>query len=107
VVYNRVYTAPQRIDILAFDGDNLESMSFECFRDTISFEIFRRVSSNCDIIVIDEQFDVESLGDCEPCSFSIVAFLLRAIRAKAENCLVTIGEGNAVDKWPEYGTRVR
>lgn len=105
MIYNRAYTTPQRVDVFALDSDNLESMSFECFRDMVSFKVFRRVSSNCDVIVVDEQFDVECLSDCKPCSFSIVAFLLGAIRAKAENGFVTVGERNAVDKRPEYKVR--
>jgi len=100
VGYNGTYTAPQRIKILALDSDNLESVPFECFRDIVAFKVFRRVSSNRDIVVIDEKFDVESLGNCKSRSFSIVTFLLRAIRAKAENDLVAVSERNAVDQRP-------
>jgi hypothetical protein len=73
-------------------------MPFKCLHDIISFKIFRRVSRNGDILVIDEQFDVQSLGYREPCSLSVVTFLLRAIRPKAENGLVTVSKSNAVDK---------
>jgi hypothetical protein len=58
------------------------------------------MSSKCHIVVIDEKFDVESLGNCEPCSFSIVTFLLRTIRAKAEYGLVAVSERNTVDMRP-------
>ena len=100
VGYNGTYAAPQRIDILPLDSDNFESVPFECFRDIVSFQVFRRMSGKCDIIVIDEKFDVESLSNCQPCSFSIVTFLLRAIRAKAENGLVAVSERNTVNKRP-------
>ena len=98
--YNGTYAAPQRVEILPLDGDYFESVPFECFRDIVSFQVFRRVSGKCDIIVIDEKFDVESLGNCESCSFSIVTFLLRAIRAKAENGFIAVSERNAVDVRP-------
>jgi hypothetical protein len=100
VIYSGAYTTPQRIEILPLDSENFESVPFECFRYTVSFQVFRRVPSNCDIIVVNEKFDVESLGNCEPSRFSIVAFLLRTIRAKAENSLVTVSERNTVDKRP-------
>ena len=100
MIYNGVYTIPQRIKILPLDSDNLESMPFECSRDIVAFQVFRRVSSNCDIIVVDEKFDIESLGNSESCSFSIVTFLLRAVRAKAENDLIAVSERNTVDKSP-------
>ena len=67
-------------------------MPFECFRDIVSFQVFRRVSSKCDIIIIDEKFDIESLGNGKPCSFRIVTFLLRAIRAEAEDSFVAVSE---------------
>jgi hypothetical protein len=43
-------------------------MPFKCLRDIISefFKVFRRVSRHGDVIVIDEHFDVESLGNREP-----------------------------------------
>ena len=100
MVYNSAYAAPQRVDILALDSDDFESMPFKCLCDIISFKVFRRVSRNGDVIVIDEQFDVESLGNREPCSLSVVTFLLRAIRPKAENGLVTVSKSNAINKRP-------
>lgn len=100
MIYSGAYTGPQRIEILPLDRENFESVAFECFRNIVSFQVIRRVPSNCDIIVVDEKFDVESLGNCEPRSFSIVTFLLRAIRAKAENGLVAVSERNTVDKRP-------
>ena len=87
------------------DGDNFEPVPFECFRDIVSLQVFRRVSRNGDIIVIDKKFDVESLGDCKSCSFSIITFLLRAIGAKAEDDLIAVSEGNTVDKRPCMGYR--
>ena len=65
------------------------------------------MSGNCDVVVIDKKFDVESLGNCEPCSFSIVTFLLRTIRAKAEDDLVAVSERNSVDKRPYMRYPVR
>ena len=100
VSYNGAYTIPQRIEVLPLDSDNFESVPFECFRNIVSFQILRRVSSKCDIIVIDEKFDVESLRNGEPCSFSVVTFLLRAIRAETENGLVAVSERNTVDMRP-------
>ena len=98
--YSGAYTAPQRIKILPLDSENCESVPFECFRDAISFQVFRRVSSNRDIIVINEKFDVESLSNGEPCGFGIVTFLLRAIRAKAEKGLIAVSERYTVDQRP-------
>ena len=100
VSYNGANSTPQRIEILPLNSDNFDSVPFECFRNIVSFQVFRRVSGKCDIIVIDEKFDVESLGNCEPCSFSIVTFLLRAIRAEAKNGLVAVSERNTVDMRP-------
>jgi hypothetical protein len=78
----------------ALDSDDFEPMPFKCLRDIISFKVFRRVSRD------GEQFDIESLGNREPCSLSVVTFLLRAIRPKAENGLVTVSKSNAVNKRP-------
>lgn len=100
MIYSGAYTSPQRIEIFPLDRENFESVPFECFRYIVSFQVFRRVPSNCDVIVVDKNLDVESLGNCEPCSFSIVTFLLRSIRAKTENGLVAVSERDTVDKRP-------
>lgn len=75
-------------------------MTLKGLGEVVSLEVFRGVTGNGDVIVVDEDFDVEVLSDCQPGSLSVVTLLLRSIGTQAEDDLVTVGKGDAVDQGP-------
>ena len=74
-------TGPEGIDLLSLDGHDLKAMTLKSLGEIVSFEVLRRVTGNGNVIVIDKEFDVEVLSDCQPSSLCIVTLLLRSIRA--------------------------
>lgn len=76
IKYCRGDGSPESINILTIDGNNLETMSLECFPDLETLEVFRWVSGDGDIVIVNEELDVEVLCDSYTCSFSIITFLL-------------------------------
>ena len=75
-------------------------MTLEGLGEIVSLEVVGRVAGDGNIIVIDDEFDVEVLSDCQSSSLSVVALLLRSIRSQAEDGLVTVGQGNTVNHRP-------
>ena len=73
-------TTPEGIDVLSLDSHDLEAMTRESLGEIVSLEVHRRMASNGNIIVVDEEFDVEVLSDCQPSSLCIVTLLLGSIR---------------------------
>lgn len=100
VIDNLTDSVPESIDILTINSNDLQAMALERLLDIESFEVLGRMTRNSNIIVINQDLDVQVLGNGQACSFSIVAFLLGAIRAEAENGLISVGEGNSVDHGP-------
>lgn len=91
---------PERIDIFTLDSDNLKTMAKERLLYLVAFQILGWVSSDGDIIVINDDLYVQILCNCESSCLGVVAFLLRAIRAKTEDSLVAIGKRDAIDQGP-------
>lgn len=60
------------------------------------------MSSDSDVIVINDELDVQTLRNRKSGSFGVIAFLLRTIRAETEDGLITVGEGYAVDQCPVF-----
>src|SRR5882757_5099852 len=58
------------------------------------------MTGDSNIIVVDEEFDVEVLSNCESSGLCVVTLLLRSIRTQAEDGLVAVGQGNTVDHRP-------
>jgi len=92
---------PNRIKVLALSAENSETVTLEGLANVVALKILRWVAGDGDIVVVDDQFDVEALGDGKAGSLGIITLLLRAIGAKAEYNLVRVGEGDTVDHWPE------
>ena len=82
------------------DSDYLKTVAEECLLQLIAFQVFGWVTSDGDIIVIDDDLHVQVLCNRESSRLSIVAFLLRAIRTKTEDILVAIGKRDAIDQGP-------
>jgi len=82
-------------------------MPFQSLAQLVTLEIFRRVTSNCNVIVVDEQLDVQTLGNSKPCGFCVVTLLLRSIRTQTENLLAGVGESNTIDQRPYVAKTAR
>ena len=93
-------TAPERIDVLSLDGHNLEAVTFESLGEIVSLEVFRGVTSDGNVIVVNEEFDVEVLSNRQPSSLCVVTLLLRSIRAQAEDDFVAVGQGDTINHGP-------
>ena len=100
MVDNLHETTPEGIDILSLDSHNLEAVTLKGLGEIISLEVTRGVSSDGDVIIVDEKFDVEILSNCQPSGFRIVTLLLRSVGTQTEHGFVAIGQGNAVDHGP-------
>lgn len=98
--YDSADTAPQLIEVLALHSDDFQSVAGQSLGDVVSREVLRWVSGDSYVIVIDEELDVQALRNSKPGSLGVVAFLLRAVGAQAEDGLVAIGEGDTVDERP-------
>lgn len=59
-----------------------------------------RCARNGDVVVIEEELDVQALGDSETGSLSVVTLLLRAVRAEEDDRLALVSKGNTVDHGP-------
>lgn len=70
---------PQGVYIFSLNSDYLQSMSFKGLGQVVTLEIFRRMSRNGNVVVINEQLDIESLSDSKTGGFRVVAFLLRPV----------------------------
>lgn len=57
-------------------------------------------SRDGDVVVVDKELDVQALGDGQPGGFRVVSFLLRAVRAEAEDRPRLVGHGDTVDQGP-------
>jgi hypothetical protein len=60
------------------------------------------MSSDGDVIVIDDELDVQAFCNRESRSFGVVAFLLGTVRAETEDGLIAVGEGYTVDHRPVF-----
>ena len=93
-------TSPEGVDVLSLDGHDLEAMTFESLGDIVSFEVFRGVTGDGNVIVVDEEFYVKILSDCEPSGLCVVTLLLRSIGTQTEDDLVTVSQSDTVDHRP-------
>jgi len=93
-------TSPEGIDVLSLDSHDLEAVTLESLGEIVSFEVLRGVTGNGNVIVVNEEFDVEVLSDCQPGGLCVVTLLLRSIRTQAEDDLVPVGQRNTVDHGP-------
>jgi len=93
-------TGPEGIDVLSLDSHDLEAVTLESLGEIVSLEIFGRVTGDGDIVVVDDEFDVEVLSDCQPSGLCIVTLLLRSVGTQAEDGFVTVGQGNTVNHGP-------
>lgn len=100
MVDNFSETGPEGIDVLSLDSHDFEAVTLKSFGEIVSFEVLRWMASNGNVIVVDKEFDVEVLSDRQPSSLCIITLLLRSIRTQAEDGLVTVGQGNAVNHRP-------
>ena len=93
-------TSPEGIDVLPLDSDDLEAMTLESLGKIVSLEVVGGVTSDGNVIIVDEEFDVEVLSDCQPSSLCVVTLLLRPIRTQTEEYFVAVGQGDTVDHGP-------
>jgi hypothetical protein len=101
VVVDHVHeTGPEGIDVLSLNGYDLQAVTPKGLSEIVSLEVFRRMSGNSDVVIVDEELNVEILGDSEPSSFCVVALLLRSIGTQAEDSFVTVGQSNPVNHRP-------
>jgi hypothetical protein len=73
----------------------------------IALQVLRGMSSNGDVIIIDQQFHVQALSNSQPRCLRVVAFLLRTVRAETEHNLVAVGDRHAIDHCPQMTKTVR
>ena len=59
-----------------------------------------RVAGDSDVVVVNNEFNVQVLGDGEAGSLSIITFLLRTVRSEHEDRLALVSHSDAVDPWP-------
>ena len=108
MVSDRFYKCtPECVYVLALNRNDLETMSGERLGDLVAFEIFRWVSSDGDIVVINDEFHIQFLGNCEASRLSVVSLLLGAIGAKTEDILVAISKRDAVNHRPHVSETAR
>ena len=93
--------APELVDVLALDGEDLEAVALESLRELEALEVLGGMARDGDVVVVDEELDVQVLCDGEAGGLGVVALLLGAVGAEAEDGLVAVGEGDAVDEGPD------
>lgn len=107
MVDNLDETRPEGVDVLSLNCHDFEAMALKCLGEIVSLKVFRGVTSNGDVIIVDEDFDVEVLSNCQPSGLCIVALLLRSVGTQAEDDLVTVSQGNTVDHRPHVSKASR
>ena len=108
IVRDRFYKCtPECVDVFALNRNDFEAVAGERLGQLVTFEILGRVSSNGDIVVINEELHIQALRNRQTSRLSVVSLLLRAIGAKTENSLVAIGKCYAVDHWPHVSEAAR
>lgn len=75
-------------------------MTFEGLGDAEPGEIVGGMTGDGDIVVIDEEFNVEVLGDGKAGGFGIVAFLLGAVRPETADNFGGVGDRHPVHVRP-------
>ncbi len=75
-----MHTTPEIVDVLAVDGDDLQTVTLEGLGEFVALEVLRRMTGNRDIVVVKQQLHVQVLGDSETSGFRVVALLLRTVR---------------------------
>jgi len=89
------------------DSHDFETVTLKSLGEIVSLEVFRRVTGDGDVVVVNEDFDIEILSDREPSGFRVVTLLLRSVRTQAEDDLVTVGQGDAVNHRPHVSKTAR
>ena len=82
------------------DSYDLEAVTLEGLGEIVSFEVVGRVTGDGNVVVVDDEFDVEVLSDCQPSGLCVVTLLLRSVGTQAEDDFVTVGQGNTVNHGP-------
>lgn len=90
----------EAVEVFALADIDGEAVAFEGFGDAVAGEVIAGVAGDGDIIVIDEEFDVEILGDGHACGLGVVAFHFGAVGAEEEYGFFRVGEGDAVGVGP-------
>jgi hypothetical protein len=99
--------SPESVEVFSLHDTDFKAMAGEGLLKVITFQVLRRMASDGDVIVIEEQLDVEILRDGESGSFGIVTLLLTAIRSQTEYGLVTVCECDTVDERPHVAESSR
>ena len=100
-------TSPESINVLSLDRHDFEAVTFESLGEIVSLEVLRGVTSDSDVIVVNEDFDVKVLSDGQPSSFCIVALLLGSIRTQTEYGFFTVGQSYAINHGPHVSKTSR
>ena len=82
--------SPESVNVLAIDGDDLQTVYGQRLADLVALQVLRGVAGDGDVVIVDDQLHVEVLCDGETRRLGVVAFLSSpqpsgAARARAWN----------------------
>jgi len=105
--YGTIFTHCRRharvksVKVFAFARIHLQSMPAQGASQVKTGQILGRMTADGDVVVIQQQFHIQSACHGETGRLRIVALHLRAIRTKNKHHLVRIGHGNAIGEGPQ------
>ena len=70
-------STPESIDVLAVHSHNLQAVTLKRLRDVVALKVLRRVTSNGNIVVVDDQLDVQVLRDGKTGGLGIISLLFQ------------------------------
>ena len=66
------HASVQAVQVFTIADVDIQTVALQSVRDAEPLQIVRRMTGNCDIVVVDEQLDIQALSDCQTSSFGIV-----------------------------------
>jgi hypothetical protein len=90
----------ETINVLAIALQHLQAMAFQGLANAETRQISRRMPGDGDIVIVNNDLYVEMLSDGKAGGFSIVAFLLGAIRPQTEHRFARVTQGHTIDIRP-------
>ena len=95
------------VEILAVALVHGQTVSGEGLGHRETLDVVAGVTGDGDIVVIDDEFDLESVGDSDAGGLGVVALLLRAVGAETEDRRAGVRHGDAVDVRPHVAEPAR
>ncbi len=103
----RGHAGVEIVEILAVALDHGQTVAGKGLGHREALDVVAGVAGDGDIVVIDDEFDLESVGDGDAGGLGVVALLLGAVGTETEDRRVGVRHGDAVDVRPHVAEPAR